>query len=674
MSTFEQFDIDFGFTPCPAAKRDAPATVTSSAFSEGSGKRIVRRVRKPRVEISEASSGQTNLFGSEVRLAVSNDTPATTGSPVAETVSGIDDVEDEISAPHGSQEIIAPIAEQTLPPAPRPANFDEALTLIEASGAFNNQQVGKLRSHVNVVAKALQKVERKPDLTLLPCEPRLLRQALEGFHPARARIKSEQWQSIISGLRRIQRATGWLRPVERRHTRTAAWDRVVARAAPNGPLEAIRNFANFCTDAGVEPADVSHAAFDRYTEFLENESLNLSPRKTVDSARQALSRLSSTNPDLGILPLPKRPRYNLVATRKDELPAAFHSSAAAYLARCAAPDPFDAAIGRAIAHETLRKRETYIYIGAQYLLDLGWPAERLDHVRAICTPEAVAAILREQFRRHSTDGKTWPPGAKPLASHLQTMAAQIGELTDADLAQVRKLAGRVPKAKGGFPRKTRERLAAFDDERVLRDFYRLPQVLWREAAEFVKADKPRQARAKAKYAVALAILLIKPLRISELASLDFREDFRRDRKGRIVGLFIPGERTKTGVPIEAAMDATFGRRIAEYFERFVLPAAVGATSLFPRQEAGHVSGAELSQGIAREVQRHLGIKFNSHLARALIATIILDADPDAVAIAQRMLEHTHVDTTIRHYGMQRGRAAQRQYEQFLARTLRGRNS
>lgn len=259
-----------------------------------------------------------------------------------------------------------------------------------------------------------------------------------------------------------------------------------------------------------------------------------------------------------------------------------------------------------------------------------------------------------------------------MASHLQTMAGQIGELTDADLAQVRKLAGRVPKAKGGFPRKTRERLAAFDDERVLRDFYRLPQVLWREAAEFAEADKLRQARAKAKYAIALAILLIKPLRISELASLDFRGDFRRDRKGRIIGLLIPGERTKTGVPIEAAIDATFGRRIAEYFERFVLPAAVGATSLFPRRGAGHVTGAELGQGLAREVRRHLGITFNSHLARALIATIILDADPDAVAVAQRMLEHTHVETTIRHYGMQRGRAAQRQYEQLLARTLRGR--
>ena len=674
MSGFEQFDLDFGFTPSLAANRDAPATVTSFALSEGPGKRIVRRVRKPRVETSEAPSGETDLFGSEVRLAASNDTPATTGSPIAETVSVVDDVEDEISAPHESEKIIAPIAEQTLPPATRPANFEKALALIEASAAFDQKQISKLRSHVNVVAKALQKAERKPDLTLLPCEPRLLRQALEGFHPARVRIKIAQWRSIMSGLRRILRLTNWLQPVPRSIQLSSAWASLLADIDNEGQLAAMRKFANFATSIGIEPREVSLGTFDRYSAWLEERILTLKHQGGATAVSHTWRRLCRLHPSWAIRPLPTRERYNLVATRKSDLPASFHDSARAYLARCAAPDPFDYAIGRAIAHETLRKRETYIYVGAQYLLDLGWAAERLDHVRAICTPEAVAAILREQFRRHSTDGKTWPPGAKPLASHLQTMAAQIGELTDADLAQVRKLAGRVPKAKGGFPRKTRERLAAFDDERVLRDFYRLPQVLWREAAEFVKADKPRQARAKAKYAIALAILLIKPLRISELASLDFRGDFRRDRKGRIVGLFIPGERTKTGVPIEAAIDATFGRRIAEYFERFVHPVAVGVTSLFPRQETGHVSGAELSQGIAREVQRHLGIKFNSHLARALVATIILDADPDAVAIAQRMLEHTHVDTTIRHYGMQRGRAAQRQYEQFLARTLRGRNS
>ncbi|OYV61964.1 MAG: hypothetical protein B7X01_01835 [Acidiphilium sp. 21-62-4] len=329
-------------------------------------------------------------------------------------------------------------------------------------------------------------------------------------------------------------------------------------------------------------------------------------------------------------------------------------------------------MGRALAPATIRSRESIILVNAHYLLELGWPPERLDHVRAICSPEAVAAILREQFRRHSPDGKTWPPGAKPIASNLRTIAAQIGELSDSDLAQVRKLAARVPKARHGFPKKTRERLAAFDDERVLRDFYKLPQVLWREAMEFAKTGKVRQARAKAKYGIALGLLLIKPLRVGELASLEFRGDFRRDREGHIVGLLVPGERTKTGVPIEAVFDATFGRRIAEYFERFLQPVEHATIFMFPNQNADHVTGAALSQGLAREVRLHLGITFNTHIVRALIATIILDADPNAIAVAQRMLEHTHVDTTTRHYGMLRGRGAQRQYENILTATLRGR--
>lgn len=656
MSVFEQFDLDFGFTPSAVAEGDAPATVAASAFGDRPAKRIAHRIRKQRVDTFEAPFEQLDFFASDLVPNISNDNAGATDATAPETVPVVHSVKDEISAP-------------------RPANFAEALALIEASTAFDPKQLGKLRSHVSVIAKALQKVERDPDLTLLPCEPRLLRLALEGFHPAQARIKRAQWSSIISGLRRIQRATGWLRPVERRRTRTLAWNCVVSRAAPNGPLEAIRNFANFCSEIGVEPAEVSHATFGRYLEHLDSESMTLNHDARVISARQSWNRLCRDNPELGIEPLPECPRYNLVATRKSDLPASFHASVRAYLDRCAAPDPFDMDIGRALAPATLRARASIIFLSAQYLLDIGWPAERLDHVSAICTPESVGAILREQFRRHSTDGKTWPPGAKPMASHLQTMAAQIGELTDAELAQVRTFAGRVPKAKRGFPKKTRERLAVFDDERVLRDFVGLPRVLWQEAMALAKATRLRQALAKAKYAVALAILLTRPLRIGELASIDFATDFRRDKRGRIVRLYIPGERTKTGIAIEADIDPILGRRIAEFYEIFVRPASrPGESFLFLSEKSGHVTGNNFAQGLSREIWRHLGIKFNSHLARALVATIILDADPNGGPIAQRMLGHQHLETTIGHYGMQRGRAAQRQYEQFLARTLRGRTS
>lgn len=100
--------------------------------------------------------------------------------------------------------------------------------------------------------------------------------------------------------------------------------------------------------------------------------------------------------------MPTQQRYNLVATRKSDLPASFHANVRAYLARCAAPDPFGDTINRAIAQETLRKRQTYIFLGAHYLLDLGRPAERLDDIRAICTPEAVGAILRDPARAISS--------------------------------------------------------------------------------------------------------------------------------------------------------------------------------------------------------------------------------------------------------------------------------
>lgn len=562
----------------------------------------------------------------------------------------------------------------TLNNAALPTNFAEALAMIERSGKFDRKQLAKLRSYVNTTARAVQDNTRSLDPARLPCAPKALRELLLGIYPARIGVTERNWADVKSGLHRILRATGCLQRRPRRHRLSPAWQAVLFQ---EGDLKfssfALTRFAGFCTTKDIEPVQVTDPTFDAFREYVETSSLLLDSRNWLSSLKGAWRRLCREHPEFGLPPLEQRPRYNLVATRTAELPASFHTSVAAYLARCAVPDPLDPDCGRPLAPETLRKRRGLIFLGAQYLLDLGWPAERLDHLRAICSPEAIGAILREQFRRHSRDGRTWPAGAKPMASHFLTMATRIGQLGDADLAEIRKFARHVPGPKRGFPKQTRERLAVFDDERVLRDFYRLPQTLWTEARGFEKAGRLRRAAAKAKAAIALAILLTKPLRIGELASLDFTSNFRRDRKGRIIGLCIPGERTKTGVPIEAAIDAALGKKIAEYFDRFVRPVCnSGRSFLFASGSGGHIAGRNLAQSLTREVRHRLGIKFNPHLVRALVTTLILDIDPNGGAIAQRMLEHTKIETTLAHYGMQRGRAAQRLYEHYLARALRGR--
>jgi integrase len=643
MTTPDQLAFDFAIVTSPSTPTDDAMGALLTIPDTDPSKRLVRRARKSFVKVSDVPSRQFEL-------------PRADASEIA-------------------GQVISPQLEEVIAPAQRPANFAEALALVAASGVFTDAQLCKHRSHVTVAAKALQKVSRAPDIALLPCDPRMLRKALITFHPAQARIKKKQWQSILSGLRRILRATGWIQPRVRHRTRSPAWEALLSDIREPGQLDAIRRIANFCTETGVEPNEITDDTFALYTEHLERDFLTLSHRGVAVSARQTWRRVCRERPALGIPVLPRLTQYNLITTRRSELPASFHASVDAYLARCASPDPFDVDCGRALAAETLRKRSGYIFLGAQYLMDSGRLPDQLDHIRKICTPDAFSQIMREQFRRHSPDGKSWPAGAKPMASHFATMAQQIGDLPDADLAQLRKLASHIPKSKAGFPKKTRERLAVFDDERVLRDFVKLPAVLWQEAMDLARAGKVRPARAKARCAIALAILLAKPLRIGELVGVDFVRDFRRDPKGRIVSLYIGGERTKTGVPIEALIDSHLGKRISKYYEQFVRPITTSNNHfLFMSGSSGQISGNNMSSSLKLEIWRHLGIVFNSHLARGLVATIIMDSDPNGGPIAQRMLGHQHLHTTVAHYGMARGRAAQRQYEGFLWRALRGRNS
>lgn len=70
------------------------------------------------------------------------------------------------------------------------------------------------------------------------------------------------------------------------------------------------------------------------------------------------------------------------------------------------------------------------------------------------------------------------------------------------------------------------------------------------------------------------------------------------------------------------------------------------------------------------IKRELGIVVNPHLVRSFIGTIILDEDPRAIVLAQRMLDHRSPTTTAKFYAMQRGRAVNVEYAELLNRRMR----
>jgi len=110
---------------------------------------------------------------------------------------------------------------------------------------------------------------------------------------------------------------------------------------------------------------------------------------------------------------------------------------------------------------------------------------------------------------------------------------------DADvLAELMRLAGKVPMPVSGLTDKNKRRLRQFDDPAVLQRLFNFPSRLWAE----VKRDaKPNvQTLVKAQAALAIGILSYMPIRLHNLAMLTFDEDLflregpRRDLEPGIV--------------------------------------------------------------------------------------------------------------------------------------------
>ena len=130
-------------------------------------------------------------------------------------------------------------------------------------------------------------------------------------------------------------------------------------------------------------------------------------------------------------------------------------------------------------------------------------------------------------------------------------------------------------------------------------------------------------------------------------------------------LVVPGERTKTGRPLEFELNAEITARLKHHIAEFRsrLPEA-GGPYLFPGPQGGPRSKTAMSDAIRRGMRR-AGLEMNPHLFRHAIAKIAIEADPGAYLPVSRVLGHTTLDTTMGHYLGAETKAAGRYVDRLL---------
>ncbi len=559
--------------------------------------------------------------------------------------------------------------------AERPATLRACLEHVTAQGHVGASQLTDMRSAIARLEKIVQTGTTPTPGGMpvdLPVTPEALRPILNNVMPALHRISLSRWRNIRSAITSLLVECGWVCSTARSSAPlTGAWPDLLLRAGDNHSAKPLPPFARYCAARNLGPEDVTALVLTDYENWRRQQTLTVNPRGAAQEVKISWNRLAKAAPDLGLVLLRTESRVLWKAARIEALPATFVAELDAYLDQLRHPDRLNPRHGRKCAELTVQHARRALLRAAAYLGESGTPLSEITALSALVEPAAFRTILELADAANPKPEEledTWSYLAVILSGTLIKVARQWVDLAPTQLSKLEVMHRMVKAPRGGLSRRNRDRLAQFaeDDERWA--LLELPKRGFAQADKLLIAPQNGQRSNKGYRAaklhettLALQILLIQPLRRYDLASLDIAKHLRRDRRGKIKRLVIQTHKTRR--EIDAIIPPGLASRIDRHLAVFrpMLPGAGASTALFPGEGGGSRQPDALGRQITKLVARQLGAKFSPHLARHLIVETLLDADPNNMVVAQRLLGHGTLSRTQEMYGVTRTSAAQKVY-------------
>lgn len=296
----------------------------------------------------------------------------------------------------------------------------------------------------------------------------------------------------------------------------------------------------------------------------------------------------------------------------------------------------------------------------------GVPLEEIVGLRVLIDPGMAERGLRQMLSR--TNNQT-----TKLISEIAALLRNLGKILGAPAeAQQRlvKLAGRVSaKPQTGITRKNRDRLRVLQDEKNQLRLLHLPERIFARSQGKMKAFTMALAREDA---LAIAILLVCPIRVKNLAGIRLDRHLHRPGDGRVFLVFDEAE-VKNERPIEFELPRDVIRMIDRHLAtRAPELCPPGTPWLFPRRDGqGPVGIGQLPQRLSKRIWRETGLRMNAHLFRHFAVMNWLDANPGGYEVARRLLGHSEVSHTINMYSGLEVKAATKAFADLME-TKKGR--
>jgi integrase len=513
----------------------------------------------------------------------------------------------------------------------------------------------ELASAIRTVARALGKSPEE-----IPADGRLIANRLREVAPAAIGISRGRWNNVRALLRAALTFVQPISPGRHRNGLSPEWVPLAKQLSPSDRI-ALSRVLHFCSERGVGPREVTEATFEEYRDHLDR-SLLKRPGNTFASTVRAWRKAEAAIKGWPQITLQIPDRRKRWVHGWDRFPDALRRDCQAWRNRLAGNDLLDDAPFRPVRPATAARREWQIRCFASALVRCGRDPATLTSLGHLVEIVALKEGLRFFLDR---EGGLPTTAIADLASTLKAIARHHVRVEQRHLDQIGAVIRRLTPGRRGLTEVNRTRLRAFDDRANILALLNLPGKLMRQAR---RQRNPQRGAVQAQMAVAVEILLMAPVRLSNLTKLDIEQNLSRPGRDKALHIVISAEEVKNREPLEYPLPSESVELVERYLREFrPLLTSANNAALFPGIAGGPKNQASFGTQITRTIYVHTGLRVHPHLFRHIAAKLFLDVNPGAYEVVRRVLGHRSIDTTTAFYTGLETKAAVTHFDKTILR-------
>jgi integrase len=456
-------------------------------------------------------------------------------------------------------------------------------------------------------------------------------------------------------------ASALIAPAALDHPMTPAFAALTDRVADRYDRSFLRRLFSFASSLGVEPCDVDEAVLAAFADAVVAEGVDR-PKQVVRNAVRTWNRMAETIDGWPARRLPLTGNRGWVGLPMSAFPESFGQDCEAFLNRSEGRGLFDKRGLRKLSDATKVDRRHKLRQLATRLAEAGRPPETIKRLADLVDPQSVESILLPMWNEE--------PGSENENGHASNLARLLAVIAEhyafrptGEVKRIKAAVSRLTPPKQGMTDRNRAKLRVLIEPTRLRSLVNLPFAVVKE----VDPDQPTVLDAvRVQTALAIALLLVAPMREKNLASLDEGRHLHRvsDEIGYVV---IPAHEVKNERDLEYPLSPRVLRILDLYLKiyRPLLLKGARSSKLFVSWSGRQKKPHELGAQIPKLIRERLGLDVNVHLFRHLAGYVFLKKHPGEYERVRQLLGHKDLKTTIAFYTGLEHEDAFRRYDEIL---------